>query len=251
MNNILNYDFLFYLILLLSFLPIITVIALNRKFKTIKKQNAAKSILVIAKKIFTYIVLAAILMSTFIIINGTKVDNVIVNYNITYFACLISLFFYFNYFSTSSLILRIRVEEFLQAINQFFKDNYILNLVLVLVYIFLNQLNNDLFLSLIGAYMFYILTEINNNYKNSKKKVTTYSRVEIGLHTVMNVLFVCFFAFGIEPLLKYMFLKQRLTSTNLWYFVIALIIFEVIIIINYFKSSIDKFVVKIIKYIKK
>lgn len=231
------------LLLFLSVLPFILLCIFMKNDSKIYKEEPKKKI-IYDTCWQTFFVVSASVFFLFVFIRMGRDDalTVVVGqsiaYHIIYFTILIVSLILFNCFSTSSAKLQNRVFIFIKSINEFLKQHFVFNLLVILICVFLHQIN-DLFLSIIGAYIFYIFTEINNNYKKEIATAEHASRRDVGFQIFMNVAFICFFAFDIEPILHAIIFKSSLPSINKFNsYHLSLITFIVSIILNYYKKDI-------------
>ena len=143
---------------------------------------------------------------------------------------LINYFNANNYFSSNIITL-------LENIILFLKDNFILNLFsLILIFIFRND--NSLSLGIIGSYVFFFLTEINDKY-NKKKMNNKNNYIDNILLFILNFCLIAYLS-NFENVFNSIIYTENININYL-----CLVIFVLIIFINYYRWVIKYLLKKI------
>lgn len=162
-----------------------------------------------------------------------------------YFTILISEVVYVNYFSTRCLKFRKSIMTFLTETEKFFKSKFALNIIFICLIIFMKRYTN-LFIGLVGSYIFFALTDINKNYEKSKN--TDYKDEGVGLlqqliQTLLNILLLYSFV-SIERIYVDIMNGNNISisfsdASNLLSFIIVIVInnFYLKIIQYFFKNK--------------
>lgn len=143
---------------------------------------------------------------------------------------LINYFNANNYFSSNIITL-------LENIILFLKDNFILNLFsLILIFIFRND--NSLSLGIIGSYVFFFLTEINDKY-NKKKMNNKNNYIDNILLFILNFCLIAYLS-NFENVFNSIIYTENININYL-----CIVIFVLIIFINYYRWVIKYLLKKI------
>ena len=143
---------------------------------------------------------------------------------------LINYFNANNYFSSNIITL-------LENIIIFLKDNFILNLFsLILIFIFRND--NSLSLGIIGSYVFFFLTEINDKY-NKKKMNNKNNYIDNILLFILNFCLIAYLS-NFENVFNSIIYTENININYL-----CIVIFVLIIFINYYRWVIKYLLKKI------
>lgn len=154
--------------------------------------------------------------------------------NVVYYMSVISLYIFLNYYSTKSVGLRKNIKFFLNLLINFLKENFILNLFLF-IFIVLFRNSKDLLLGILGSYIFFLLTEINENYK--KKEKFQYNILYLKLQIMINIVLMLYII-NIEIIILAIVNNKELVL-DFW-FVFRIVILIIITIFNYFGKTIEK-----------
>lgn len=228
------------------FVPIIGILILNY-IKIPKKQK--KYFLNDLKYFFNLIMNIQIILFIvyFIIccINNYSSDNQFKNLyiNVVYFMSVISLYIFLNYYGTRLLQFRKTIKFFLDLLIKFIKENFILNLFLLIFIMFFKN-SKDLLLGILGSYLFFFLTEINENYKNRKK--LNYNDVYLVLQIIMNIILLLYIV-NIEIILSAI-ISGKIINLNFW-FIFRVVILIIAVLVNYFAKSIKNIYIAKVKKI--
>lgn len=157
-----------------------------------------------------------------------------------YYTFLIIIIISVNYFSSRNLKIRMLIDIFIDEIEKFFKQKFLLNIVFMSLSVFLFKYKS-LYIGLVGAYIFYFLTAVSQNYK--KELDTEKMKIEVSFSQkliifILNICLVYSFA-SIERILMPIIFngpKTFINPSDLKY----LMIFMLFIGINIFYSKLEK-----------
>lgn len=222
--------------ILLFMLPIFLSIILNFK---IREQN-----LVLREdlKYISFVMKEIIKMLTLIFLFGLFLKGSITNndihvmfFNIIYFSIFLGMVIFVNYFSTRCLEFRVCIKTLLEQLIKFIKGNFILNLIFIVLIVFNN--NNNLSSSLIGSYVFFMLTTINDGYKKNIICDKPYKKIYKLVQFLLNFTLILSFI-SIERIIAD-FSKGNIVNVNCLD-ILRLIIFLLFIVINSYLPKIEK-----------
>lgn len=110
--------------------------------------------------------------------------------NSLYYSVLIFTFLIVNYFATKSKKLRESIMAFIKALSNFFSKKLLISILVIVFAIVLKPVSKELLIGLIGSYLFFFLTEIDNFYKDNKADDNKYNKYDIFFQVVINVLLI-------------------------------------------------------------
>jgi hypothetical protein len=110
--------------------------------------------------------------------------------NSLYYSVLIFTFLIVNYFATKSKTLRASIMAFIKSINNFLNKKSLISILVIVFAIILKPVSKELLIGLIGSYLFFFLTEIDNFYKDNKADEKRYNKYDIFFQVIINVLLI-------------------------------------------------------------
>lgn len=194
---LINENFIFTLYyLLLIILPYLVIMFLNSN--NLNKKNFKEDFKILFNKLINiafYIFLIFFLIALFYpkFYNDFSKDIFIISFH---FSLLFNTAILVNYYSTNNINTKKNIIKFINALENVITSNYILNLFCLILLIYLRDFK-DLFFAIIGSYIFFVLNEINNNYKemhpNKSNKYNNVIKIlKFGQYFGLLFLFCCF-----------------------------------------------------------
>lgn len=218
--------------LLLIILPYLVIIVLN--FKNLSKKAFKKDFKRLIDKLISsyfYIFLIFFLIGTFYpkFYDDSSKEIFIISFH---FYLFFQTFILINYYSTNDISLKENIKKFLTSVEYAIKENFILNVFCLILLIYLNEYK-DLFLGILGSYIFFILTEINKNYNGKSSENNIVIKILRRTQNIGLIFLCCCYEQILNSILENSF------NSNINFLIISMTLNLIIIIINY---KLNKFI---------
>lgn len=235
-----------FLLITISFLIALSFEILKNKEKNSWKIMVQK-IIRFCNKMAGLILLIVIITSVFRIeqvrvVSGANADvnaNNLIYYTF-YFFVMVAMLLFINYFATNSNSIRQCVIAIMESLSEFFKENFLVSFLIVLGCVYLQQFNKELFIALIGGWLFYLFDGFNKHYQKNKRKYrcTQFSKSDIIIQVIINII-ILFIIGDFERLLNFVTFKD--SGINIVYLqkiLIHLFSLALITSVAYYKTEI-------------
>lgn len=235
-----------FLLITISFLIALSFEILKNKEKNSWKIMVQK-IIRFCNKMAGLILLIVIITSVFRIeqVRVVSSANADVNannliYYTFYFFVMVAMLLFINYFATNSNSIRQCVIAIMESLSEFFKENFLVSFLIVLGCVYLQQFNKELFIALIGGWLFYFFDGFNKHYQKNKRKYrcTKFSKSDIIIQVIINII-ILFIIGDFERLLNFVTFKD--SGINIVYLqkiLIHLFSLALITSVAYYKTEI-------------
>lgn len=165
-----------------------------------------------------------------------------------YYSVFIFSFLIINYYATRSISLRKNIMTFIEAISNFFKEKFLISILAIFFSVVLKPVSKDLFLGIVGSYVFFFLSEIDSFYKKNKVSEKEYRKYDIVFQVIINILLILVLG-DFEKLYNYIIYTKELPHTYWMQIPLHIALFTLSILISHFIELIIRFCKYILKFI--
>lgn len=153
-----------------------------------------------------------------------------------YYFIIFSSVIVFNYIITDGYI-KIKIINFLDSILEFLMSNFFFNIFLLVTSTFIGSLSRELLMSLVGAYIFYVFTGINEKYKLKNEK----NIIRIDFNNGMNIVIKNIFLIILLSIFESVYFGKKIKYLSFNNVIFAVLFISLIICIYfYIKQKLEK-----------
>jgi len=176
---------------ILIFIAIIAIPLLINIIKTRNYNKVKEDFIYILKITFNFSIIILFIAYLYYSMKGVSIDDKNLDISKLVFQATMTLFIFLsaNILGNGSNYIYKRVYKFLDSIKDLLKRNFLFNIaIFILIVEFKN--NNEIFLALLGSYIFFILTTINDLYNGKDQErisLDNETKEKITLNVIMNI----------------------------------------------------------------